>query len=944
MAKGAANKYSDTLNLPQTDYPMRAGLPKREPEWLTQWHQENMYHTLRAKRAESNNGKFILHLGPPYANGHMHMGHALSYVLKDFIVRSKFMQGMDAPFVPGWDCHGLPIEWKVEEGIRESGKSKHDFSIKDLRDKCRAYAKKWIDIQASEWQRFGCIGDWENPYLTMNPKNEANIVRELGKMVQNGLVYKGLKSTLWSTVEETALAEAEIEYADKKSTAIYVKFALKGEDKQFIIIWTTTPWTLPSNRAIAYKNDADYVALKVEKAVDDSLAMAGETYWVAGELQADFIRSVGVEEFATVGLKKGVEFAGMDTQHPFYSRTAPLLEGFHVTTESGTGFVHIAPAHGQEDFQIGCESNLELHCPVLEDGTYDKTVDNLPDGTVLTGQSIWSMQKAIVANMLSDGSLLKAYDFTHSYPVSWRSKAPLIFRATTQWFVSMDNDKRLRDNSLNAIDTVTWVPAYGRNRIYGMIEKRPDWCISRQRAWGVPITILTNTETDEVIADPAVWEYIANLIEQHGIDVWEQSSVEDLLPAGWLKAHGVKAEDIKKERDILDVWFDSGTTHAHVLRADAHAGGRFERHDNKRPADLYLEGSDQHRGWFHSSLLTSVANYGDAPYEQVLTHGFVVDGEGRKFSKSLGNGVEPRTLLDKYGMDIVRLWVAASDYSEDIRYSDEIMQGMADAYRRFRNTFRFLLGNLADFDATQHSVELHDLPRMEQYIMRELHALSEDVVNAYNSYKFHSVFRKLLDFCNMELSNRYFDIRKDVLYCDAKDSKRRRSVQTVLSHIFNVIVTHIAPILVFTADETWRARYGEVTSVHLVEFAPLPKEAGALSTDGLAEAFSIRDAVNEQREKLRASGEVGHDYEVAVTVGVCDKGQRLFDEAAAAELLMVSQVTFTPWDDVGERPVKVEKVSGHKCPRCWTYHDTLVGEVCARCDEALRTDGHKVAA
>ncbi len=941
----AKNQFSNTLNLPKTEFPMRAGLPKREPAWLQRWLDEDIYGKLRAKRMAQKAEKFILHLGPPYANGHMHMGHAMTYTLKDFIVRSKFMMGFDSPYVPGWDCHGLPIEWKVEQEIRDSGKTKYDFSVQELRAKCRAYAQKWVDIQKKDWQRFGCIGDWDNPYLTMSRESESGIVKELGKLLCGGLLYKGLRSTMWSTVEETAMAEAEVEYQDKKSTAIYVKFPIVGGKNEFVVIWTTTPWTIPANRAIAYGADVNYVALKVEATQEESLAKVGETYWVAAKLQAEVIRTCGISEFATVGQKQGPEFAGTVCKHPFYDREVPMIEGFHVTTDTGTGFVHIAPAHGQEDFQIGKEVGLELHCPVQGNGVYDDTVNNLPiTGEKIAGTHIWKAQKILVEEMKQGGSLLKTYEFIHSYPVSWRSKAPLIFRATAQWFVPMDSkaktlkNKTLRERSLEEIDSVNWVPSHGRNRIYSMIEGRPDWCVSRQRVWGVPITIFLDKTTGQPIADKpedkVVWDHIAHLVLEEGIDAWDtrvqEGRLEELFPAGWLEKKKIDVNNLEAQRDILDVWVDSGTSHAHVVRADSAEGGRFHRTDGKRPADLYVEGSDQHRGWFHSSLLTSVANYNEAPYESVLTNGYVVDGKGRKFSKSLGNGVEPKQLLDQYGMDIIRLWVASSNYQEDVRYSDEIVKGAADAYRRFRNTFRFLLGNLNDYTKAD-AVAYNDMPELEQYILHRMHIVFMQAKKDYNAYQFHDVFQGLYHFCGTELSNLYFDVRKDALYCDKVQSKRRRACQTVLMTLLKSLSTYLAPLMPFTADEVWRLRFGEDTCVHLETFTEM-EEAWVLGAD-IAEnwknALYTRDAVNINIETLRASGEVGSNVDVGVVLP-----QTMaygFDESLWQEIMGVSSVQIKKI-----KAIKTAKASGHKCERCWTYHENLTDDaLCTRCEDAV---------
>ncbi len=930
------NPFSATLNLPQTAFPMRANLPAREPDWVQRWLDMDVYGQLRQQRAGKE--KFILHLGPPYANGHMHMGHALTYVLKDFIVRAKFMAGLDSPYVPGWDCHGLPIEWKIEQGLRENKQSKHDFTTAELRTKCREYAAHWIDIQKSEWQRFGALADWDAPYLTMATANEAAIVAELGKMVRRGVVYQGLRSTMWSTVEETALAEAEVEYADKESTAVYVKFPLLDAPQTYVVMWTTTPWTIPANRAMAYHAEETYTPLQAN----------GETLWVAEKLVPDFIQTTGIEATPSGEPQKGAAFAGHSCRHPFYpDRLAPLVHGDHVTTEAGTGFVHIAPAHGQEDFELGQKLGLELHCPVQGNGLYDETVAPLPDGTPLAGEHIWQAQPKIVAAMQANGSLVKAYSFTHSYPVSWRSKAPLIFRATRQWFVGLDipvaelDGKTIRQASLAAIHgndgmrQVHWQPASGEQRIGNMIAHRGDWCISRQRAWGVPITIMQHKQTGDIVQDEAVWDHIVHLIATEGIDAWdsriEENRHAELFPAGWLDDNGYTTSDFHFEQNILDVWFDSGTTHAHVVRADSAPGGRFHRTDGKRPVDLYQEGSDQHRGWFHSSMLTSIANYGDAPYEGVLTSGFVVDGHGRKFSKSLGNGVEPRELLDNFGMDIIRLWVARSDYTEDVRYSADIMQAAADDYRRFRNTFRFLLGNLHDF-TPDNAIEATAMPALDQYILHELHKVTNNVRTHYAAYRFHYAMRELYDFCNITLSNFYFDARKDSLYCDAKNDHRRRSCQTVLHHILQALCTHLAPIMPFTTDEVWRAHHGDAACVHLQTFhtaftAPVPNQDWSA-------ILQQRDQVNQQIEDIRTRGDVGANVDVAVTL------PDLLGLSATdwQDILVVSQVTTGA-------TLHVQKATGHKCPRCWLYHTTLTeAGVCARCENALQADGHQVKA
>ena len=918
--------WGTTLQLPKTDFAMRANLPAREPGWVQRWLDEDVYGRVEAKRRAEGKGTYIVHLGPPYANGHMHMGHALTYVLKDFVVRSKLMAGLYSPYAPGWDCHGLPIEWKVEQDLRAEGKSKHDVSKAELRQRCRDYAAKWVGIQKGEWQRFGAIGDWERPYLTMAPANEAGIVRELGKMVGRGLVEKNLRSTLWSWAEETAMAEAEVEYDEKhKSIAVYVALPIVGRENEFLVIWTTTPWTLPANRAVAVAEGENYSLFEVK----------GKKVWMASKLVSiafDVLKGEGYPILED-GLK-GSEMVGWQYEHPLYGTVQPVVAGHHVTTDAGTGLVHIAPAHGADDFVLGKKEGLPLECPVDGAGRYEDWVADLPGGMGLKGRLIWEAQEDILA-ALGD-KLLHRETIVHSYPVSWRSKKPLIFRSTEQWFVALDKPiealggESLRNASLDRIYArngkkgVEWVPEYGKNRIGSMIENRPDWCISRQRACGVPITIFVNKADGSLVDDPAVFEHIAGLVAQEGIDAWdgriEAGRVEELFPVGWLAAHGAKAADFTPVQDILDVWFDSGTTHAHVLRAESGEGQRFYRAGGRRPADLYQEGSDQHRGWFHSSLLTSVANYGDAPYESVVTSGFVVDGEGRKFSKSLGNGVEPRQLLDKYGMDIIRLWVASSDYSEDIRYSPQIMESMADAYRRFRNTFRWLLGNLNGVEDV--AVEVDGLPELEKYMLHRLGVVLAEVRGHYDAFQFHKGYRALYDFCNADLSNFYFDVRKDVLYCDALSSPARKACVSVLVQVFRALATHLAPLMPFTTDEAWRCRYGEEACVHLETYQEVP--AVAVDEAAWRAMLALRDRVNGALEKLRAEGGIGANTEAAVTVDA------KVDAELAREVCGVSAVA------VGET-LAVGKHGGHKCPRCWRYYDKLEASgVCLRCDEAVQ--------
>jgi len=927
----------DSLNLPQTDFPMRAGLPKNEPVWLERWQQEDIYTKLRKKSKQEGRKPFILHCGPPYANGGMHLGHALSCTLKDIVVRSQQMMGADAVFVPGWDCHGLPIEWKVEEGFKAKGKSKDDFSVTEIRNMCREFAAKWVDVQKEDWQRFGVTADFENPYLTMNPKNEAGIYRELGKLATEGYLYKGVKSIMWSTVEETSLAEAEVEYADKESLAIYVKFALVNDaDNASVVIWTTTPWTMPANKAVAYGVEYDYVKIKATAVFEKATAEVGDVVWVAESLVEDFTKMTGYTEYEVLEKASGSVFEGLKAKHPFYDVEVPLLAGHHVTIDSGTGFVHIAPSHGADDFEIGQKYGLDLICHVNGDGSYDEEVGGLSTTDVtLTGVNIWKAQKKIIEEMTQNGTLMRWYKLTHSYPVSWRSKAPLIFRTTAQWFVSMDKEtggrKSIRTQALESIAKIGenngWIPAYGEKRIGNMIENRPDWCVSRQRAWGVPIAIFKNTKTDEYIFDADVIEHVARKMEVGGINVWEELSTGELLPEGWLEANNVAEFDLEKETDILDVWFDSGASYAHVVE---------QQMGQSIPADLYLEGSDQHRGWFHSSLLLCTGARQKAPYKQVLTHGFVVDGEGKKMSKSLGNGIEPKDLLKQYGMDIVRMWVASSDYSEDVRISDEILKGTADNYRRFRNTFRFLLGNLYDFDEAKDAVAYDDLPELEKWVLAEFHSILAEAKTQYGTYQFHNVFQSLHNFCAKELSNLYFDIRKDSLYCDARtyteeaaeQYHRRRSCQTVLLTLLKGLTTYLAPIMPFTTDEVWRAQFGEEACIHMQDFMELDAQWADTASTKWENIWALRDKVNMEIEEKRADGVIGSNLEASVALSVDPKVleadtkkfiEDLHTSGNLADIFVVSSVNLTFSENVDDVEVQVEKASGSKCERCWKY-------------------------
>tara|TARA_R110000868_G_scaffold262401_2_gene521148 strand:- start:128793 stop:131690 length:2898 start_codon:yes stop_codon:yes gene_type:complete len=926
-----------TLNLPETEFPMRAGLPKREPEWLARWQSEDLYTKLREKSKAENRKPFILHCGPPYANGNLHIGHALNFSLKDFVVRSKQMSGYDAVYTPGWDCHGLPIEWKVEEGFKAKGKSKEDFSVKEIRDLCREFAQGWVDVQIEDGKRFGTMSDYANPYLTMHPKNEAGIVGELGKMAAKGLVYKGAKSIMWSTVEETSLAEAEVEYADKESLAIYVKFPLDDEPDESIVIWTTTPWTMPANEGIAYGAHIEYVLLEATEVFEKATAKVGDKVWVAKSLVENFAKMVGFTAYKELKSVEGAYFEGKVARHPYnylyHLATSKMVEGHHVTEDGGTGFVHIAPAHGADDFELGKKFGMELTCPVDGSGRYVNGVLPLPKtGIELTGKVIWDAQKLIIEEMTQSGALMRWYKMKHSYPISWRSKAPLIFRTTPQWFVALDKAVEgadtVRTTALKEIKNIGeaggWIPAYGQNRITAMLSGRPDWCISRQRAWGVPITIMQHKPTGDYTFEAEVFEHIQTLVAKDGIDVWETLSVEELLPAGYLASKGWKAEDMVKETDILDVWFDSGTTYAHVVE---------DKMGQKLPADLYLEGSDQHRGWFNSSLTACVATRGYAPYKQVLTHGFVVDGQGKKMSKSIGNVITPAQIAKNYGMDILRLWVAGADYNEDIRYSEEIMKGVADSYRRFRNTFRFLLGNLYDFDENTDMVDLQDMPDLEKWVMSKLHTTLRDVQTNYDTYQFRRVYELLHNFCAKELSSLYFDIRKDSLYCDPRNEtdegeafyRRRRACQTVLVHLLKGLTTHLAPIMPFSTDEVWRSAFGDKEELHLQDFSVI--EDVWHNADLEVEfdtVWTLRDEVNMAIEEKRSSGEVKSNLEARVSMSqevlkieTKPKDMTLED---LADYLVVSEIHIVAGNstDIVVTPLTMS-TDYVKCTRSWRY-------------------------
>ncbi len=961
-------EYKDTLNLPKTDFPMRAGLPKREPEWLAKWAKIGVYDRLREKA--SGRQPFTLHDGPPYANGHLHIGHALNKILKDMVVRSQQMMGRDARYIPGWDCHGLPIEWKIEEKYRAKGKNKDDVDVVEFRQECREFAEGWIDIQRDEFKRLGITGTWERPYLTMDFRAERIIAEEFQKFLMNGTLYQGSKPVMWSPVEKTALAEAEIEYHDHKSHTIWVPFkATNGTgDLQGVkvVIWTTTPWTIPSNKAVAYNHTISYGLYEVTGRPEECWARIGDRYLLADALAEDVLakarlepsmyrrlRDVSADELGALSLVH--PFNGADGADGFWDYDVPMIDGDHVTDDAGTGFVHTAPSHGQEDYDafvargwmdrmthnVGEESEFLPHVPFFA-GL--KVLDHKgKEGKANT---------AVIDKLVEVGGLLARGRMTHSYPHSWRSKAPVIYRNTPQWFAAIDKEvgdgqdtygKTIRDRALTSIDQlVKWTPQTGRNRLYSMIEARPDWVLSRQRAWGVPLTCFVKkgalpTDDDFLLRDETVNARILEAFEAEGADAWYKDGAKERF-----LGNDYNPEEWEQVFDILDVWFDSGSTHAFVLR---------DREDGSEDglADLYLEGTDQHRGWFHSSMLQSCGTRGRAPYRGVLTHGFTLDEKGNKMSKSLGNTVAPEDVTKQYGADILRLWVAQSDYTADLRIGPEILKGVSDSYRRLRNTMRFMLGALSHFDESDR-VEPADMPELERFVLHRLAELDEVVRAGYDAYDFQGVFQQLFNFCTVELSAFYFDIRKDALYCDG-DTQRRRAARTVMDILFQRLTTWLAPVLVFTMEDVWLDRYpGDESSVHLQD---IPETPAAWKDDVLAAKWAkvrrARRAVTAALEVQRTNKVIGASLEAAPVVHIDDaetlealksvnfddicitSGISLTGDPAPSEAFRLPEV-----DGVG---VVFEKADGEKCQRCWKILPDVGAHqhagTCGRCNEAL---------
>ncbi len=915
--------YKSTLNLPVTQFAMKANLAQREPQMLKQWQANDLYGQIRKARAGAE--KFILHDGPPYANGDIHIGHALNKILKDIIVKSKTLSGFDAPYVPGWDCHGLPIENQVE---KKKGKAGVKISHAEFRKECRKYASKQVEGQKKDFIRLGILGEWGTPYLTMDYKTEADIVRALGKIAENGHLVKGYKPVYWSVVGGSALAEAEVEYQDKTSYSIDVRFPvvdesdfakrvgeLGGKGKISVVIWTTTPWTLPVNQAVSLNPELDYIVLQ----------NGDERIVIAEALRESVEQRAGLEDTEIVGRFSGAVLENLALLHPFYDKQVPVLLGDHVTTDAGTGCVHTAPDHGVDDFNVGKKYGIGTLNYVDGGGIYREEVP------IFAGEHVYKVDEKVVALMEESGALLHQEQFSHSYPHCWRTKTPLIYRATPQWFISMSK-KGLLDDVKKSVDNIEWLPDWGEARIRSMLDASPDWCVSRQRTWGVPITLFVHKQTEELHPDtPRLIEDVAQLIQEKGIDAWFDLTPETLL--------GSDAEHYDKVTDTLDVWFDSGVTHFSVLQ---------QRENLRYPADLYLEGSDQHRGWFQSSLKTAMAINGSAPYKQVLTHGFTVDKDGRKQSKSLGNTVSPQKVTNDLGADVLRLWVAATDFSADMSVYDEVLKRTADSYRRIRNTARFLLSNLSGFDPEQHLLPVEKLVALDQWAIDRAAQLQKEILACYDSYQFHLIYQKLHNFCVLDMGGFYLDVIKDRQYTTQENSHARRSAQTALYHVAQAFTRWIAPILSFTADEIWQELPGKQEGpVFAAHWWPLAEMSGdeSLGREYWDQILKVKIAVNKAIEEKRKDG-LGSSLAAEVTLfcspELAQQLEKIGDEVRFA--LMCSRVTIENIDkaqDAAETEVvglkiAVEKSNQEKCVRCWHYREDVGTveahpELCQRC-------------
>jgi len=910
------------INLPKTSFSMKANLPNKEPEILKIWQKLSLYKKLREVRKGKE--KFVLHDGPPYANGHIHMGTALNKILKDIIIKFHQMDGKDSVYVPGWDCHGLPIEWKIEEQYKKNKKNKDEVPIKDFRSECREFAEKWIKIHIEEFKRLGVEGDWENYYSTMSFEAEAQIVRELGKFLLDETLYQGYKPVLWSTVEKTALADAEVEYKDHTSNTIYTSFKIKKTNKDFlkdahVIIWTTTPWTIPVNRALAYSDDIKYSVIKIGK---DTEHFNGKNIIIASQLIKKVSEECNFKDFKILKEFNGTDLKDTICSHPLknmgYEYDVPMLEGDFVTLEQGTGIVHAAPSHGPDDFNLCLKHGIKASNTINDGGLYSEEV------IFFSGVHIFKADNQVIKKLSEHKSLLGSGKLQHSFPHSWRSKAPLVYRATSQWFISMEK-KELRKKALKAIDNTNFYPERGRARIRSMIEIRPDWCVSRQRIWGVPLPLFISKKTKEPLRDLEVIENIAQIYEKEGSDCWFTADPQKFLGKKYRK------EDYIKTTDIVEVWFDSGASHSYVLE---------KRKDLMWPASMYLEGSDQHRGWFHSSLLESCGTRGKAPYKSILTHGFVVDGKGLKMSKSTGNVIAPEDILKKYGADILRTWVAASDYSEDLKLDNSILEQHAESYRKIRNTFRFLLGNLKDqknnFDI--NSSEIEKWPELERFILHKVFLLNKNFEIYFKEYNFHKLYKELVNFCSLELSAFYFDIRKDTLYCDEKSSAKRQACINLLGLILDMLLKWFAPILAFTTEEIFQIiNQDRSSSIHLQDFPKIPKKWEDKKLFGKWEKFKIiRKVVNAAMEIKRAEKNIGSSLEADIQVYLNEEYLKIakdfdlsenFITSKAESKKMINDNNLFKLDEIENIKVLVKKAEGEKCNRCWK----IFPHPCVRC-------------
>ncbi len=913
--------YKDTLNLPKTPFPMRGNLPVKEKDMLARWQEIDLYRKMTEARKDSP--AFILHDGPPYANGNIHLGTALNKILKDIIIKAKFMTGHRADYIPGWDCHGLPIEHQVEKNVKQK---KLELSKLETRKECRAYARQFIDIQREEFKRLGGIGDWDHPYITMDFDYQATIIEEAAKFFIRGEVYRKKKPVYWCLSCETALAEAEIEYDTKRSSSIYVKFPYTGErepvfagypDKPVhMLIWTTTPWTLPANLAIAVHPDFTYVTVETDK----------EVYIVLKDLLEDVMRRAGITGYRVIGEIDPETLRGLAFRHPFIDRQSVIIFADYVAADTGTGAVHTAPGHGEEDYETGLKYGLDIYSPVNEKGVFIDEVE------FFKGMNVWEANPKVIEKLKELGLLLHTEEIEHSYPHCWRCKKPVIFRATEQWFVSMDSHG-LRQKALAEVDRTRWIPSWGRDRIYNMLSVRPDWCISRQRTWGIPITIFYCEKCREPFWSEASFARVVEAVRQSGADVWFEKDAAHFLPDGTKCGHCGNTA-FSKEQDILDVWFDSGVSWAAVCK---------KRRELEYPADLYLEGSDQHRGWFHSSLLTSVGNEGHAPYKAVLTHGFVVDGSGRKMSKSLGNVIAPNEVIEKFGAEILRLWVTYEDYRDDIKISKDIINRLVETYRRIRNTLRFLHANInEDFEPGRDTVPYEGLSLLDRWLLSRLARLIDRVRESYDNYTLHSIYHAVHNFCTVDLSALYLDIVKDRIYVEHADARKRRASQTVMYETLTTLVKLIAPVLSSTADEMWSYLKGYVAeeSVFLAQFPAADRNLiNGVIEEKWERIWRIRELANKKIEEKRTAKEIGHSLDTKVIIDAPDE-----DHAALMELgdelkdvFIVSQIEVRK---AAALDVTVVRAEGDKCERCWQYDTNILRDgkfpnVCKRCADTL---------